>query len=115
MCVSYLPGLEGFDERSVITLESPVSIAGIGGSAVVTAVGTVYVKAMCKTVDGSRVLTFRFDAAVTPSLRASGIGLISPQSMVYDGGIHAINHHPDSTDEITPPGEFKVQLSLACG
>jgi len=77
---------------------------------VVTAVGTVYAKATCKTRNGNRVLTFRFDAAVVPSLRATGIGLISPQSMVYDGGIHAIHYHPNSTAEITLPGEFKVQL-----
>ena len=109
-CVSYLPTTEGFDKRSIVTLENPVSIAGIGGSSVVTAVGTVYAKAPCKAIDGNRVLTFRFDAAVTPSLRASGIGLISPQSMVYDGGINAINYHPNSTNEITPPGEFQVQL-----
>jgi hypothetical protein len=109
-CVSYLPGLEGFDKRTVVTLESPISVAGIGGAAVVTAVGTVYAKARCETIDGSRVLMFRFDAAVVPSLRASGIALISPQSMVYDGGIHAINYHPNSTDEITLPGEFQVQL-----
>ena len=109
-CVSYLPTAEGFDKRSVVTLENPVSIAGIGGSSVVTAVGTMYAKAMCKTIDGNRVLTFRFDAAVTPSLHASGIALISPQSMVYDGGIWAIHYHPNSTDEITPPGEVQVQL-----
>jgi hypothetical protein len=109
-CGSYLPTTEGFDERTLTTLENPISIAGIGGSAVVTAVGTVYAKATCKTRNGSRVLIFRFDAAVVPSLRATGIGLISPQSMVYDGGIHAINYHPNSTDEVTLPGEFKIQL-----
>ena len=109
-CVSYLPTAEGFDKRSVVTLENPVSIAGIGGSSVVTAVGTMYAKAMCKTIDGNRVLTFRFDAAVTPSLHASGIALISPQSMVYDGGIWAIHYHPNSTDEITPPGKVQIQL-----
>lgn len=109
-CVSYLPSTEGFDTRSLVTLETPSPVYGFGGTSEVTAVGTVYAKTMCFDGKEDRVLTIRFDAAVMPSLRSSGIGLFSTQSLVYDGGLHALKYHPVSIDEIAFPGEIKIQM-----
>lgn len=110
-CVSYLPSTEGFDTRSLVTLENPIPVFGhLGGTSEVTAVGTVYAKIMCFDGEEDRVLAIRFDAAVMPSLRSSGIGLFSTQSLVYDGGLHALTYHPVSIDEITLPGEVKIQM-----
>lgn len=87
---SYLPTIEGIDRRTLVKLEAPIRISGVGGTTVVTHVGIAY--ANVRAFDGTRFgyRTIRFDAAVVPSLHTSGLGLIATQSFTHDGGFHSL-------------------------
>ena len=113
-CISYLAGFEGIDTRTLVKLQSPIAIGGVGGSKPATHGGTVYMRIPCRNGSGAVNEVVRFDALIVPGLKTMGIGLISPTSFVHDGGFHAIrNANPPkfgAAAEITPPQAVSLQL-----
>ena len=112
--VSYLAEFNGIDTRTIIKLQSPIAIGGVGGSKPATHGGTVYARVPCRNGSGAANEVVRFDALVVPGLKTMGIGLISPTSFVHDGGFHAIRTTNPSkfgtAAEITPPRAVSLQL-----
>jgi len=81
-CLSYLPSSAGMDARTLRALAEPITVSGVGGTAVVTHVGTAYARVRAFDGGKTRGIAVRFDAAVVPSLQSAGVALISTQSFV---------------------------------